>query len=104
MEKMDMLWEKFNEELKRVSSLRSRREARIISSRGRGTGIFKFKAELSRESSVELYYAQAQALNMSKTGIGSGMIYHKRQSNSMLVLIKTLKKIFYLRNLVSIKN
>ncbi|XWS41206.1 hypothetical protein CRYUN_Cryun17cG0060800 [Craigia yunnanensis] len=71
-EKMDMLWEEFNEELKRVSSLRSRKDA--------------------------------QALKMTKTGIGSGMIYHKQQSKSMLATIKTLKKIFFLRNLVWIKN
>ncbi|XP_021300710.1 uncharacterized protein LOC110429143 [Herrania umbratica] len=100
-ERMDMLWEDFNEELKRVSSLRSRRkDGRIISSRG---GI-KSKAEpASREpAAVELCYAQA--LKMSQTGIGTGMIYHKRQSNSMLAVMKTLKKFLFLRNLVSIKN
>ena len=72
MEKMDMLWEKFNEELKRVSSLRSRKDA--------------------------------QALQMTTTVIGSGMIYHQRKSKTMLAVMKTLKKIFFLRNLVWIKN
>ncbi|XP_022774074.1 uncharacterized protein LOC111316369 [Durio zibethinus] len=104
-EKMDMLWEEFNEELKRVSSSSSRKDARVVSSRGSGTGIF---AEPSRESSLELYNGQAQARahasKMTKTGIGSGMIYHKRQSKSMLTVMKTLKKMFYLRNLVWVKN
>ncbi|XVE83479.1 hypothetical protein DITRI_Ditri16bG0091400 [Diplodiscus trichospermus] len=105
MEKMDMLWEEFNEELKRVSSLSRRGEARVI---------YKFKAEPSRKSSVELYnhrpqplslplplpQPQPQALKMSKPNIGSGVFYNKRHTRSMSVVMKTLKNIFYLPNLV----
>ncbi|KAE8694111.1 hypothetical protein F3Y22_tig00110788pilonHSYRG00457 [Hibiscus syriacus] len=75
-EKMDMLWEEFNEELKCARSLRSRKEA------------------------------EAQAmLKMAKIGNCRQLICHKKQSKSLLTVIKSLKiKMFYTRNLAWIKN
>ncbi|KAK8566115.1 hypothetical protein V6N13_021186 [Hibiscus sabdariffa] len=69
-EKMDMLWEEFNEELKRASSLRSQKEAQV-------------KAEEK----------------MTKSSTGREVICHKKQSKSLLALMKSLKmKKFYIRN------
>ncbi|GMI98104.1 hypothetical protein HRI_003479700 [Hibiscus trionum] len=76
-EKMDMLWEEFNEELKCARSLRSRKEAE----------------------------ARATVLKMTKTGNGRGPICDKKQSKSLLAVMKSLKiKAFYTRNLAWIKN
>ncbi|OMO90391.1 hypothetical protein CCACVL1_07377 [Corchorus capsularis] len=94
MEKMDMLWEDFNEELKRVSSLRS--------------GSRKLESSSSSKS-AELYYVRgSDQFKVSKAaggGIcsGNGAIicrHQRRQRYSMLTVMKSLKKIFSLRNLV----
>ncbi|KAK8325671.1 hypothetical protein V6Z12_A11G066800 [Gossypium hirsutum] len=42
-EKMDMLWEEFNEELKRASSLRSRKEVKAAMNSGAGMMIYPKK-------------------------------------------------------------
>lgn len=42
-EKMDMLWEEFNEELKRASSLRSRKEVKAAMNSGTGMMIYPKK-------------------------------------------------------------
>ncbi|OMO61145.1 hypothetical protein COLO4_33532 [Corchorus olitorius] len=92
MEKMDMLWEDFNEELKRVSSLRS--------------GSRKLE-ESSSSKSAELYYVWGSEFKVSKAGGGIGSCngaiicrHQRRQRYSMLTVMKSLKKIFSLRNLV----
>ncbi|KAK8587691.1 hypothetical protein V6N13_086671 [Hibiscus sabdariffa] len=76
-EKMDMLWEEFNEELKCAWSWRSRKETE----------------------------AQATVLEMTKTGNGRGSVCHKKQSKSLLAMMKSLKiKMLYTRNWAWIKN
>ncbi|KAK8693233.1 hypothetical protein V6N13_070826 [Hibiscus sabdariffa] len=75
-EKMDMLWEEFNEELKRAASLPSRKEAEV----------------------------QAM-VKMTKASDGREVIRHKKQSKSLLELMKSLKiKMFYTRNFRWTKN
>ncbi|KAE8666003.1 hypothetical protein F3Y22_tig00112523pilonHSYRG00279 [Hibiscus syriacus] len=67
-EEMDVLWEEFNEELKRAASLRSRREVQAME-------------------------------KMTETGYGTELIGRKKQSKSLLTVMKRLKiKLFYIRN------
>ncbi|KAL4363796.1 hypothetical protein GQ457_04G034170 [Hibiscus cannabinus] len=75
-EKMDMLWEEFNEELRRAASLPSRKEAEV------------------------------QALvKITEASDGREVLRHKKQSKSLLALMKSLKiKMFYTRNFRWTKN
>ncbi|OAY35211.1 hypothetical protein MANES_12G081400v8 [Manihot esculenta] len=80
-EKMDMLWEDFNEELQRVSSLSNKNQLsdqRSLSSAG---------------GHQDLQLCCVQALNMSKPG----SIYQPKKQ-SLVLVVKVLKKIFSLQN------
>ncbi|GKV25381.1 hypothetical protein SLEP1_g34829 [Rubroshorea leprosula] len=97
-EKMDMLWEDFNEELKRASSLGSNKGMKRLSgSREKGS-------ESSRESTEELYCPQG--LRVCKVGSESttgGPVCHRRVGNNGMVVMKVLRKFFLLHSLVRIK-
>ena len=82
-EKMDMLWEDFNEELQRESSIGKKKEAERFS---RGGGL-DYESEVgATKEFVELFCLQA--LKMSKTS----------KRINMVVVLKALKKLFFLRN------
>lgn len=91
-EKMDMLWEDFNEELQRVCSLKDKKtkEAAAVA-----------PVKLSNDPSaarvkmVELYCMQATE---------SGMIRDKRSSKAALLVMKFLKKLFSITTTHQIKN
>ncbi|XP_021895994.1 uncharacterized protein LOC110813247 [Carica papaya] len=76
-EKMDMLWEDFNEELKRSYS--SRKESNSFPSGG------------DKNMKVNVI-----DLKLSKTGAGAAMISPRKPS--LLVFIKVMKKLFLLHN------
>lgn len=86
--KMDMLWEDFNEELQRVSSLNKKKEAdkssRSDASDSESDAVKRAMVELCRE----------RALKMSKTS--SDVLSPKRAS--MVAVLKVLKKILLLHN------
>ena len=73
-EKMDMLWEAFNEELKRVCS----------------------KKEAPPPGVVEVCCVQALEMSPRRTN-GGGVVSHRRQS-VVVVGLKVLKKMFLLHN------
>ncbi|GLT48970.1 hypothetical protein SLA2020_225570 [Shorea laevis] len=97
-EKMDMLWEDFNEELKRASSLGSnKRMKRLSGDREKGS-------ESSREPTEELYCRQG--LKVCNIGSGSttgGPVCHRRVGDNGMVVMKVLRKFFLLHRLVRIK-
>ncbi|OAY34145.1 hypothetical protein MANES_13G153300v8 [Manihot esculenta] len=78
-EKMDMLWEDFNEELQRVSS--------------------SSKNKQSSGYTQDLQLCSVQALTMSKPD----RVYQPKKQSAVL-LIKVLKKIFLLQKSAQIKN
>lgn len=97
-EKMDMLWEDFNEELKRASSLGSNKGMKRLSG-GREKG-----SEFSRESTEEL--CCPQGLKVCKVGSGSTTgrpVCYRRVGNNGMVVMKVLRKFFLLHSLVRIK-
>lgn len=89
-EKMDMLWEDFNEELKRVSSLEYNKIGmRNLSGDGKG----------GSEREMGEFYC-LQRLKVSKAaGNDAGPICRRRRAgNYSMVLMKVFKKIFMLQN------
>ncbi|KAM3702855.1 hypothetical protein ACJW31_04G054900 [Castanea mollissima] len=82
-EKMDMLWEDFNEELQRESSIGKKKEAERFS---RGGGLDYESGVGATKEFVEFFCLQA--LKMSKTC----------KRTNMVVVLKALKKLFFLRN------
>lgn len=86
-EKMDMLWEDFNEEIERVVSNSSMKEEQEEKK-----GAVKLSSRhgcRSSEKMVEL--CCVQALKMSNSGRSS-------RSTSIVVVMKVLKKLFFLKN------
>nr|DAD24308.1 TPA_asm: hypothetical protein HUJ06_025772 [Nelumbo nucifera] len=88
-ERMDMLWENFNDDLQRISSMGKRAEANRLSKPAGGS-----RSDWdARGEMVEIY--RVQAIKMSKT---STAMLSSRRSSSLFILIKVLKKLFLLHN------
>ncbi|XP_010256350.1 PREDICTED: uncharacterized protein LOC104596769 [Nelumbo nucifera] len=87
-ERMDMLWEDFNDELKRISSMgKTEAKSRLSKFAGSSESDSDAQGEM-----VEMYCVQAP--KMSKT---SNAILSSRRS-SLLVLMKVFRKMFLLHN------
>ncbi|KAK9996855.1 hypothetical protein SO802_021541 [Lithocarpus litseifolius] len=82
-EKMDMLWEDFNVELQRESSIGKKKEPERFS---RGGGL-DYESEVGATKEFVEFFC-LQALKMSKTS----------KRTNMVVVLKALKKLFFLRN------
>ncbi|KAJ9171030.1 hypothetical protein P3X46_019083 [Hevea brasiliensis] len=89
-EKMDMLWEDFNEELQRVSSLGKNKQLSESPSSSPSS---------STRDHQELQLYCVQAVTMSKPG----SVYQPKKQ-SLVMVVKVLKKIFLLQKSAQIKN
>ena len=78
-EKMDMLWEDFNEEIHTVDKKKEAKSKRLSRSRG---------LDSQSEDLQMVEFCCLQALKMSKTS----------KRTNMVVVMKALKKFFFLRN------
>lgn len=86
-EKMDMLWEDFNDEPRRSSD---RREGKRAKARFEDSAI-RYDSDSDAREMGDL--CCVQALKMSKTG---SMMHHRRPG--VLVILKVLKKLFLIHN------
>lgn len=84
---MDMLWEDFNEELQRVSSLDKKKQ----SDESSNNDISESGTEMKRVCCV-------QDLSISKPGNTNRIICQSKRQSNKAVLLKVLKKIFLLHN------
>ncbi|XP_043705161.1 uncharacterized protein LOC122654971 [Telopea speciosissima] len=92
-ERMDMLWENFNDELRRISSLDKNREGGRLQRKDGGDGEYKLDSDVVGDQKTELYCVKAW--KMSKTS--STAILSPRKP-SLLTMVKVVKKMLLLHN------